>query len=53
MILSQTHQKKGFTLIEMMIVIAIILMLLGLVFFPYNYYMQRAYVENTVDTIGQ
>lgn len=37
----------------MMIVIAIILMLLGLVFFPYNYYMQRAYVENTVDTIGQ
>ncbi|MFZ2256464.1 MAG: prepilin-type N-terminal cleavage/methylation domain-containing protein [Patescibacteria group bacterium] len=53
MLLSQLHPKKGFTLIEMMIVIAIIMMLLGLVLFPYSYYMQRAYVENTGDTIAQ
>jgi prepilin-type N-terminal cleavage/methylation domain-containing protein len=53
MLQSHTHQKKGFTLIEMMIVIAIIMTLLGLVFFPYSYYMQRAYVENTVDTLSQ
>ena len=36
-----------------MIVISIIMTLMGLVFFPYTYYMQRAYTENTVDTIAQ
>ena len=51
MIILQRHQ--GFTLIEMMIVISIIMTLMGLVFFPYTYYMQRAYTENTVDTIAQ
>lgn len=45
--------RSGFTLIEMVVVIAIIMTLLGLIFFPYGYYMQRAYVERTTDTIGQ
>jgi hypothetical protein len=37
----------------MMIVIAIILVLLSLVFLPYGYYMQRSYVERSIDTVGQ
>ncbi len=47
------YSKKAFTLIEMMIVIAIILVLLSLVFLPYGYYMQRSYVERSIDTVGQ
>jgi prepilin-type N-terminal cleavage/methylation domain-containing protein len=49
---SLSHHR-GFTLIEMMIVIAIILVLLSLVFLPYGYYMQRSYVERSIDTVGQ
>lgn len=45
--------SRAFTLIELMIVISIIITLLGLVFFPYSYYMQRAHVENTIDIVGQ
>jgi hypothetical protein len=37
----------------MMIVIAIILVLLSLVLLPYGYYMQRSYVERSIDTVGQ
>lgn len=37
----------------MMIVIAIILVLLSLVFLPYGYYMERSYVERSIDTVGQ
>lgn len=48
-----SYRNQGFTLIEMMIVIAIIMTLLGLVLFPYSYYMQRAYVENSIDIIWQ
>jgi prepilin-type N-terminal cleavage/methylation domain-containing protein len=44
-------RHRGFTLIEMMIVIAIILVLLSLVFLPYGYYMQRSYVERSIDTV--
>jgi prepilin-type N-terminal cleavage/methylation domain-containing protein len=47
------HSKKAFTLIEMMIVIAIILVLLSLVFLPYGYYIERSYVERSIDTVGQ
>lgn len=36
-----------------MIVVSIIMTLMGLVFFPYSYYMQRAYVENSIDIVGQ
>lgn len=45
--------QKGFTLIELMIVISIIISLLAIGFFPYSYYMERAQVESTVDMISQ
>lgn len=44
---------SGFTLIEMIIVIAIISILLGIGMFPYGYYMQRAYTERAADGIAQ
>jgi prepilin-type N-terminal cleavage/methylation domain-containing protein len=46
-----TFNKKtsGFTLIEMIIVMAIISILLGIGMFPYGYYMQRAYTERAAD----
>lgn len=44
---------RGFTMIEMMIVIAIVIVLMGLVAFPYGYYMQRANVESAIDTVSQ
>lgn len=53
MSLSLRTSGKGFTLIEMMIVITIILSLVGLVLFPYSYYMERAYVERSIDEVGQ
>ncbi len=46
-------QWSGFTLIEMMIVIAIIVILLGISIFPYKYYMQRWYTERAADAIAQ
>ncbi len=48
--LSKHH---GFTLIELMLVMTIIITLLGLSFFPYSYYIQRASVTASIDTIGQ
>lgn len=45
--------RKGFTMVEIMIVIAIIIALCSIALFPYGYYMQRSYVENTIDTVGQ
>ncbi len=36
-----------------MIVMSIIMVLMGLVLFPYSYYMQRTYVENSIDIVGQ
>lgn len=47
------HKKTWFTLIEMMIVISIVIVLFSVSIFPYSYYMQRAYVERTIDSIGQ
>lgn len=40
-------------MIEMMIVIAIIVFLFSIALFPYNYYMERSYVERSIDSIGQ
>ncbi len=51
--LSVIKNTKAFTLVELMIVVSIIMTLMGLVFFPYSYYMQRAYVENSIDIVGQ
>lgn len=50
---SVTQNIKAFTLIELMIVVSILMALMWLVLFPYTYYMQRAYVENSIDTIWQ
>ncbi len=50
-----TFNKKtsGFTLVEMIIVISIIMILLGVGMFPYKYYMQRGYTERAADGIAQ
>ena len=46
------HSKhRGFTLVEIMIVISIILTLAGLSLFPYGYYMQRSYVNQSIDML--
>jgi competence protein ComGF len=50
---SLVQNTRAFTLLELMIVVSIIMTLMGLVLFPYNYYMQRAYVENSIDIVGQ
>ena len=51
--LSLNQKTSGFTLMELMIVIAIIVILLGFSMFPYGYYMQRSYTERAADWIGQ
>ncbi|NRH21296.1 prepilin-type N-terminal cleavage/methylation domain-containing protein [Candidatus Gracilibacteria bacterium] len=45
--------SSGFTLIELIIVITIVMILLGISLFPYGYYMQRAYTERAADNISQ
>lgn len=47
------NNTSGFTLVEMMIVISIIVILLGIAMFPYRYYMQRGYTERAADGIAQ
>lgn len=47
------NSNSWFTMIEMMIVIAIIVFLFSMALFPYNYYMERSYVERTIDSIWQ
>lgn len=47
------NTTSGFTLVEMMIVISIIVILLGIAMFPYRYYMQRGYTERAADGIAQ
>lgn len=48
-----TIKTSGFTLVEMMIVISIIMILMGIGLFPYQYYMQRGYVERATDGLAQ
>ncbi len=48
-----SHSSRGFTLFELMIVIAMIALLLWSSIFPYTYYMDRARVEKTIDAISQ
>ena len=50
---SAAYNIKWFTLAELMIVVSILMTLMWLVLFPYTYYMQRAYVENSIDTVWQ
>lgn len=45
--------SSGFTFIELIIVITIIMLLLGIGLFPYGYYMQRAYTERAADSVAQ
>ncbi len=44
---------SGFTLIELMIVMAIIIILFSITLFPYDFYMERARVEKESDMISQ
>jgi hypothetical protein len=44
---------SAFTLIELMIVIAMVIILVWASIFPYTYYMDRARVEKTIDAISQ
>lgn len=45
--------RRGFTLIELVTVMGIIVFLFSMITFPYSYYMDRALVERTLDTLGQ
>lgn len=47
-----TH-PRGFTLVELMIVISMIIILMGITLFPYNYYMDRSRIEKDGDLIAQ
>ena len=51
--LSFKKNTSGFTLIEMIIVITIIVILFGISMFPYGYYMQRSYVDRAIDGVWQ
>jgi prepilin-type N-terminal cleavage/methylation domain-containing protein len=53
MFTSLIRKHAGFTLVEMMIVLFIIMILFSLVLFPYSYYMERSYVSRTLDTVWQ
>lgn len=46
-------KSSGFTLVELMIVLTIIMILWGLSLFPYGYYLQRWYIERAGDWIAQ
>lgn len=48
-----TKKSSGFTLIELIIVITIIMILLWIGLFPYGYYLQRGYTERAADGIAQ
>ena len=50
---SLNQKTSGFTLMEMIIVMTIIIILLGISMFPYGYYMQRSYTERASDGLWQ
>ncbi|MBP9811954.1 prepilin-type N-terminal cleavage/methylation domain-containing protein [Candidatus Gracilibacteria bacterium] len=50
---SKNIKKRGFTLVELMIVITIIVTLTGIGFFPFSYYLERARVEKNTDNLAQ
>ena len=45
--------KSGFTLVEIMIVVAVIGILMGIGMFPYMEYMKREALSASVDTVAQ
>lgn len=45
--------RSGFTLIELMLVVSIIVFLISLSLFPYAYSIKRSYVEKSRDMIAQ
>jgi len=45
--------KKGFTLIELMIVTTIIFIISMATYAPYNYYAKKAKLKNTASKISQ
>lgn len=44
---------SGFTLVEIMIVITLVVILMGIALFPYDYYMDRSRVEKNIDMVAQ
>lgn len=48
-----SKKHSGFTLVEMIIVISIIITLFGITLFPYAYYMERSHAENARDSLGE
>ncbi len=51
--LSKFFHTGGFTLVEIMIVISMIMILMGITMFPYSYYMDRSRVEKESDMLSQ
>ncbi len=47
------RRKWGFTLMELMIVISMMMILMSIGMIPYGIYMDRAQVEKTIDSISQ
>lgn len=47
------RNTSGFTLVELMIVISMVMILFGISLFPYDFYMDRARVENSMDIVRQ
>lgn len=46
-------RPSGFTLVEIMIVVAILGILMGIGMFPYGEYMKREALSASVDTVAQ
>jgi prepilin-type N-terminal cleavage/methylation domain-containing protein len=46
-------QKKAFTLIELLIAITIFFILTLITYVPYNFYMNKVKVRNTIKEISQ